>query len=69
MRRGVGLAASIALELVLTNTGLAAGAAAPQREARALDRAVDAAANRTGLKQWSNFGWPSRRSPSPASCG
>jgi len=45
MTRGIGLAASIALGLVLANTGLAAGGAAPQREARALDRAVDAAAN------------------------
>ena len=33
------------MELALTNTGLAAGAAAPQREAGAWDRAVEAAAN------------------------
>jgi tetratricopeptide (TPR) repeat protein len=45
LRRGVALAASIAFELVLTNTGLAAGAPAPQREAGAWERAVEAAAN------------------------
>lgn len=45
MKRGVALVASIALELALTSTGLAAGALAPQREAGAWDRAVEAAAN------------------------
>lgn len=41
----VALAASIGLELALTNTVLAAGGPAPQREAGAWDRAVEAAAN------------------------
>ena len=45
MNRGVALAASIALELALTNTGPAAGAPAHQREAGAWERAVEAAAN------------------------